>query len=128
MIPAIFAKPSNDGNNVRIWWDNRQDADNTATAYYRAGRDDLMIIAAVRYCIGRMTYIVSDCADWVVAIWPALGERTKSIIQRDIDEAFAQDDEARSSGESYRPLGHDCDRQQWERVRALWNTKEGGAA
>jgi hypothetical protein len=26
------------------------------------GRDDLMAVAAFRYSLGRMTYIVSDCA------------------------------------------------------------------
>ena len=124
MIPAIFATPSKDGKNVRIWWDSREHADNTATAYYQAGRDDLMIIAAVRYCIGRMTYIVIDCADWLIAIWPALDDRTKAIIQRDIDEAFVSDDEAREEGRGYKPLGHDCDRAEWERVRSLWKRGE----
>lgn len=31
-----------------------------------AGHDHLMVIAATRYCLGRMTYIVSDCADGVI--------------------------------------------------------------
>jgi hypothetical protein len=24
----------------------------------------------------------------------------------------------------WKPLGHDCDRKEWERVRKLWNKKE----
>lgn len=30
------------------------------------GRDDLMASAAVRYCLGRSTYIVGDRADWLI--------------------------------------------------------------
>lgn len=31
-----------------------------------SGHDHLMVIAATRYCLGRMSYIVSDCADWLI--------------------------------------------------------------
>lgn len=84
------------------------------------GRDDMMAIAAVRYCLGRMTYIVSDCADWLVAHWTEFGESTRKCIQRDIDEAFVRDDECRGRLDNYKPLGMDMDRAQWERVRKLW--------
>lgn len=29
-----------------------------------------------------------------------------------------------SAGREFKVLGHDCDRKQWERVRALWMAKE----
>ena len=84
------------------------------------GRNQLMAVAAVRYCIGRMSYIVSDCADWLIEVWPELDESTRNIIRRDIEETFIRDDEARDINSEYKPLGMDCDRQQWERVRRLW--------
>ncbi len=84
------------------------------------GRDELMVVAAVRYCTGRMTYIVSDCADWLIEIWPILSDKTQNIIKRDIEEAFTRDDEDRESGRDYKALGHDCDRAEWSRVRKLW--------
>jgi hypothetical protein len=84
------------------------------------GRDDLMAIAAVRYCLGRMTYIVSDCADWLIGSWPDLKPSAQKIIQRDVEETFQRDDEYRATGGEHRPLGMDCDRDQWERVRRLW--------
>jgi hypothetical protein len=40
-----------------------------------------------------------------------------------LDEAFAKDDaerQERPEQSSWWTLGHDCDRQEWERVRALW--------
>ena len=84
------------------------------------GRDDLMAIAAVRYCLGRMTYITSDCSEWLVAQWPNIQQSARAVIQRDIDDAFARDDEAREAGDNYKPLGWDCDRVAWQRVRELW--------
>lgn len=84
------------------------------------GRGDLMAVAAVRYCLGRMSYIVGDCADWLVSVWPTLEEGARNCIQRDVEEAFVRDDEARERGDEYKPLGMDCDRAEWERVRKLW--------
>lgn len=86
------------------------------------GRDSLMAVAAFRYSLGRMTYIVSDCADWLIANWPRLPSNAQKIIQRDLDEAFIRDNDARQDGSEYKPLGHDRNRAQWERVRALWVT------
>lgn len=84
------------------------------------GRDDLMAIAAVRYCLGRMSYITGDCSDWLRAQWPNLKPGARQVIQRDIDEAFANDDAARAEDYPYKPLGHDCDRAEWQKVRAMW--------
>lgn len=84
------------------------------------GRSQLMAIAAVRYCLGRQTYIVGDCADWLIEVWPRLQESVREIILRDIEDGFRRDDEARARGEKYLPLGADMDRRQWERVRGLW--------
>jgi hypothetical protein len=90
------------------------------------GRDDLMAIAAFRYCLGRMTYIVGDCADWLIEQWPNIGEKTQQIIRRELDAEFQKDDDQRDSGSEYRALGHDCDRAQWERVRAFIAAAEIG--
>lgn len=84
------------------------------------GRGDLMAIAAFRYCCGRMSYIVSDCADWLISVWPELSDNTKTTIQRDLEREFQKDDQARLAGDQYKPLGMDFDRAEWERVRKLW--------
>ena len=86
-----------------------------------SGHDHLMVIAATRYCLGRMTYIVSDCADWLIKIWPLLSPSTQRIVRADIEEAFSRDDADREAGRTYKALGHDCDRHQWARVRVLWS-------
>ena len=86
-----------------------------------SSHDHLMAIAAFRYCLGRMTYIVGDCASWLIKIWPYLSKETQNIIKRDLEEAFTRDDEDRESGRDCKALGHDCDRAEWERVRKLWS-------
>lgn len=85
-----------------------------------AGHDHLMVIAATRYCLGRKTTIVGECASWLIKTWPLLEQKTQSILQRDIEEAFARDDNDRAAGREHKALGHDCDRKEWERVRTLW--------
>lgn len=80
-------------------------------------------LGAFRYYLGRMTYAVGDFCDLLIAEWPSLPDRTKNLIQRDLTEAFARDDEQRADGKEYLQLGHDCDRQQWERVRKLWDAQ-----
>ena len=86
-----------------------------------AGHDHLMVIAAFRYCLGRMTYIVSECAAWLIKTWPLLNEQTKTIIKRELEEQFELDDRARAEQREYKTLGWDCDRREWERVRKLWS-------
>lgn len=90
------------------------------------GWQDLMVIAAFRYCCGRQTYIVGACADWLVDIWPLLTQHTQRVIQRDLEREFELDDAARAHADSYMPLGHACDREAWERVRSLWRGSQAG--
>lgn len=84
------------------------------------GRDGLMALAAFRYCLGRMTYIVGDCADWIVSVWDELPPNIKQLIRRELEEAFKRDDEERAEGDQFKTLGHDCDRSEWGRVRKLY--------
>ena len=84
-----------------------------------------MAVAAVRYCIGNRTYIVSDCQEWLSKIWGQLPVKAKAIIQCDVEAAFRRDDEDRANGKDYhaRALGTDCDRRCWEKVRKLWSNE-----
>lgn len=84
------------------------------------GWQHLMVVAAFRYCLGRMTYISGACADWIIARWPDFPPEAQQLIRRELEEAFKCDSEERAMGEKYRTLGWDCDRREWEKVRALW--------
>jgi hypothetical protein len=81
------------------------------------GRDDLMVIAAFRYCLGRSTYIVGDCVDWLIDVWGGLQCGAQAVIRRELAEEFERDGahRQRGTGGNY-PLGHDCDRAEWKRL------------
>jgi hypothetical protein len=84
------------------------------------GRGDLMVVGAFRYHMGRKTYAVGDCADWLIGVWPTLRETTRHLIQRELDSAIKEDDADRAAGREVCRLGMDCDRADWLRVAALW--------
>ena len=69
------------------------------------GRDHLMVIAAVRYCIGRTSYIVTDCAEWIIANWNEWPEYIKTIIKRELEDAFRHDDIDRDQSRPIKTLG-----------------------
>ena len=85
------------------------------------GINDQAALWAVRYCLGRQSYAVDDCARWLCSVWDRLAPEAKSCIIVDLDEEFRRDDAARANGNfSWLPLGMDIDRASWERVRKLW--------
>lgn len=84
-------------------------------------------IGATRYYLGRTTYAVGDFCRALIRHWPTLTEHTRATIKRDVEEEFERDDRARrpKSNTIMMPLGRDCDRAEWEKVRELWK-EEGG--
>jgi len=84
------------------------------------GWHNLMVVAAFRYCLGRMTYISGVCADWIIAHWHNFPPNAQQLIHKELEEAFKRDDEARAGDFPIKELGWDCDRKEWEKVRALW--------
>lgn len=84
---------------------------------------DRFIHQATRYVMGRKTGAVHFHCRWLLANWGRIPEAERNIIRRDLEEAFGRDDRARQMGTSdWFWLGDDCDRQDWEQVRALYST------
>lgn len=48
----------------------------------------LMVIAAHRYCLGRSSYIVGSCIEWIQRWWPEFDDNTRRVIVRDTTEAL----------------------------------------
>lgn len=90
------------------------------------GRHDLMVLAAFRYCLGRRTYIVSDCEAWLIQQWGNFTPSVQVLIEKELRQAAAQDEQARTDGDVWRPLGDGCDRESWLRVLAMIDKKEAG--
>jgi hypothetical protein len=65
--------------------------------------DHLMVMAAARYCIGRRSYIVSACIEFLTQVWDTeLNEGDRAVILRDIIE-YLQDYGAKDG----------CDAEDW---------------
>ena len=78
-------------------------------------------VGSFRYYCGRMTYAVMDFCELLCREWPNLPEHTQNLIHFELEEEFYRDDKIRPN-DQYAPLGMDCDRKEWEKVRALWTS------
>ena len=78
--------------------------------------DEQILICAVRYALGRRSYIVGIVCDYVKAKINSLSKNCINIIIRDINEEF----------ERYHDLGYtlgdDCDERDW--IKLLEALKE----
>ena len=45
--------------------------------------DQLMAMAAHRYCLGRRSYITGACTDWLRATWDQFDSNTRTVMVRD---------------------------------------------
>lgn len=52
------------------------------------GFQNLMVLAAFRYCLGRRTYIVGSCVDWLIKYWQEIDAYTKIMIIQETEEAL----------------------------------------
>ena len=61
-----------------------------------------MLISALRYALGRRTYIVELTCKYIESQMPILSERCKDVMIKDI--------------ESQKNYGDECDREDWMRL------------
>jgi len=57
---------------------------------YEGGFDDLLVLAAFRYALGRQTYLVHHVQEFLREVWLDLPETARAVIKRDIREAAAR--------------------------------------
>lgn len=102
-----------------------------------------LVFWSFRYFLGRMTIATCDFAEKLARVYPHLSLHVRELIERDLEREFEKDDEARermaariakatndeellkARMDACLPLGHDCDRAAWEKVRAAY--KKGAA-
>ena len=61
-----------------------------------------MMISALRYALGRKTYIVGITVNYILSVFPKLSDPCKHVMIDDIENAYS--------------LGDECDRQDWMRL------------
>ena len=74
---------------------------------------------AFRYCLGRMTYVVSDYCEEATRKIRQITDHFLLLLEKELSEAIHKDDEERANGESYKTLGWDCDRVCWVKFYEL---------
>jgi len=88
-----------------------------------------LVFYSFRYFLGRRTAETCFFAEQLIRLYPALSSTVQGSIRRDLEAIFERDDVQRmqyfKGDRNYGgfPLGHDCDRAAWEKVRALWRDK-----
>jgi hypothetical protein len=101
-----------------------------------------MVFWSFRYFLGRRSIRTTVFAGQLAEAWPQLEPEDRKAIEKELDQAFKRDDEARARRaeklalaktreerddvnlETYLVLGDDCDRLAWEKVRAAY--RNGG--
>ena len=68
---------------------------------------ELMLSCAMRYCMGRRTYIVGSFCSYVESILPDLSIVELEHMQKDFDN------HSLDVGTGYTTWGDDCDRNEW---------------
>lgn len=67
---------------------------------------DHMIVSAVRYALGRSTYIVGWTVDEIIRIWDELPATAQTLITRDVGDALSNE----------WPQMMEMDRDEWVRL------------
>ena len=47
-----------------------------------------MVTCALRYCLGRQSYVVGSCIEFIQQVWDQLPKSSQGVITRDILESF----------------------------------------
>lgn len=79
--------------------------------------EEEILVCAVRYALGRMTYIVSDVCRYVKSKKDSLSEHCRSIIIRDIEEAIGR------YNDLGRTCGMECDEKEWRELLEALKSK-----
>ena len=73
----------------------------------------LLLVSAIRYALGRSTYIVGSTCETVRAFWPHMTEVNREVLLRDVEEELVR------VVRDGRTLGMQMDHDEWSRL-ALW--------
>lgn len=84
-----------------------------------------LMIESVQYCMGRMTFAVSECCEIVRLHWNDLPKEAKDIIQRDLTEGVERYYQWHKNGKGdISPLGYKADAEEWIELLAWIEQQE----
>ena len=73
---------------------------------------DFIILAGIRYGIGRASYAPGLICDWIKRHWNELSDNLKTLIKRDITSEIEMRDRS-----PHLSLGMDCDVRTWREFK-----------
>ena len=73
---------------------------------------ELSLLGYLRYSMGRRSYIVGACSDYLISLLPVLSDWCLNNIENDLED-YAADVE-----KDFRSWGDDCDKASWLK---LWD-------
>ena len=82
-------------------------------------RGSEMLFYAFRYCLGRMTYAVSDFCSYATAHIGEIGRHELELMDKEITEADDADKADVTTTRYCSRLGWDCDRAYWLKLREI---------
>jgi len=68
--------------------------------------EQLLVMMAFRYALGRKTYVVSNIVDLILDSWDEFSRQRQDQLKREILE----------HEELYGNLGHECDKKCWYKI------------
>jgi len=75
---------------------------------------EFILLAAMRYAIGRRSYAVGLVASYIKSMWDHISDNCKKLLQRDLEYEISQADRGLEFKIfTYDPLGDKCDRETW---------------
>ena len=74
----------------------------------------IMVIAALRYALGRHTYVPGAVQDWISLHWDSLDSNTKVVIVRDVFEYLYRDYSFKNDAQ-FMDVAGDYDNKEWSR-------------
>jgi hypothetical protein len=72
----------------------------------------IMVVSALRYALGRHTYVPGAVIDWISLHWDSLDSNTKTIIVRDVFEYLYRDYSFKNDAQFIDVAG-DYDNKEW---------------
>ncbi|MFW5872325.1 MAG: hypothetical protein ACOCUT_04385 [bacterium] len=82
-----------------------------------------LVFHSFRYFLGRMTASTADFAERLASAWPLIDKQYQDLIRKELERQFELDDKIRQkiNPNTHYPLGMDCDRFAWEKVRMAYS-------
>lgn len=68
--------------------------------------EEIVLICAFRYALGRSTYVVSSVIDEIIGNWSGLSRGAQLLIKNEIETAIRQN-----------AAGEEADIEDWQRIR-----------